>query len=81
MGHVGVQVLRGQAGYAVVLVRVPLEQKKETRFTPAAKRCMSLALLCSQDPVTFSNLIVEILPKNTRKNKCKHLQQEDLKIC
>ena len=30
VGHVGVHVLRGQAGYAVVLIRVPLKGKQQT---------------------------------------------------
>lgn len=52
--------------------------KGRSRLIPAATQCFDLFRL--QDLVNFSNIVVEILPKNTRIHKCKHLEGNDLKV-
>lgn len=66
MGHVGVQVLRGQAGYAMVLVRVPLKGKEQTRVSlPQPHNAPSFDFLTLAAPDNFSNIVIEILFKST----------------
>lgn len=66
----GVQMLRGQAGYAVVLVRVPLKHKgKETALFLQPHNASSFDfLMLSGLFCNFSNIMVEILPKNISAN-------------
>lgn len=59
-------MLRGQAGYAMVLVRVPLKHKRQRLMLPLqAHNASSFDFLVLSGPGKFSNTVVEILLKNT----------------
>lgn len=58
-------MLRGQAGNAMVLVRVPLKHKgQKPLLQPQAHDASSFDLLMLSGPGNFSNIVVEILLKH-----------------